>query len=596
MRNEKKDVCLTLENVSKVFAKVESDEVTHALQDVSVTMKSGEFVSLVGPSGCGKSTILRLVAGLILPTLGRVTVDGAEVETPSPERGVVFQNPTLFPWLTVEKNIAFSLDVRGMKDGKAERVDQMIRMIGLERFRNDYPAQLSGGMAQRVALVRTLINEPEILLLDEPLGALDEFTRMNMQDEILNIWSQKKQLALMVTHSIDEAVYCADDAETADAVRSDGSVSDALATGLGVTVPEDETGRFASADGIHADVDYADMTWYIYDAAELLDKAARLGETADGKEAADLYDWLMAEYAKVYTLDNLAYIDFYAHPGDETLSDACRQLDSVLNEVNDALCTALSDALDGPAGSALRSYIGEDKATALVGYDEQTDRQREITERVSELTLQYNALIMEYLSYDEETEKIGALYRELVDLHNEEAQIVGYKDYADYAYEASYGRDFTPDDAAALCEAVKPYARQYFGSLYYNEATYADFSADTDLTERELVGLVTQYMPRVSDDAAKAAAYMEKHGLYFMDSAERVSDLGFTTTLDQYNAPFIYLALYGDQNDIQSMFHEFGHYYDAYVNPVPDLLLSVGSLDIFEIHSTGMEALSTGWD
>ena len=407
----------------------------------------------------------------------------------------------------------------------------------------------------------------------------------------------KKRIALLLAAAMLSLILCgcADDAETVGAVRSDGSVSDALATGLGVTVPEEETGRFASADGIHADVDYADMTWYIYDAAELLDKAARLGETADGKEAADLYDWLMAEYAKVYTLDNLAYIDFYAHPGDETLSDACQQLDSVLNEVNDALCTALSDALDGPAGSALRSYIGEDKATALVGYDEQTDRQREITERVSELTLQYNALIMEYLSYDEETEKIGALYRELVDLHNEEAQIVGYKDYADYAYEASYGRDFTPDDAAALCEAVKPYARQYFGSLYYNEATYADFSADTDLTERELVGLVTQYMPRVSDDAAKAAAYMEKHGLYFMDSAERVSDLGFTTTLDQYNAPFIYLALYGDQNDIQSMFHEFGHYYDAYVNPVPDLLLSVGSLDIFEIHSTGMEALSTGW-
>lgn len=407
----------------------------------------------------------------------------------------------------------------------------------------------------------------------------------------------KKRIALLLAAAMLFLILCgcADDAETAGAVRSDGSVSDALATGLGVTVPEDETGRFASADGIHADVDYADMTWYIYDAAELLDKAARLGETADGKEAADLYDWLMAEYAKVYTLDNLAYIDFYAHPGDETLSDACRQLDSVLNEVNDALCTALSDALDGPAGSALRSYIGEDKAAALVGYDEQTDRQREIAERVSELTLQYNALIMEYLSYDEETEKIGALYRELVDLHNEEAQSAGYKDYADYAYEASYGRDFTPDDAAALCEAVKPYARQYFGSLYYNEATYADFSADTDLTEQELVGLVTQYMPRVSDDAAKAAAYMEKHGLYFMDSAERVSDLGFTTTLDQYNAPFIYLALYGDQNDIQSMFHEFGHYYDAYVNPVPDLLLSVGSLDIFEIHSTGMEALSTGW-
>lgn len=204
---EKKSVCLKLENVSKVFAKVETDAVTHALQDASITMTSGEFVSIVGPSGCGKSTILRLVAGLIRPTLGKVTVDGREIEGPAPERGVVFQNPTLFPWLTVEKNIAFSLDIRKADEGKMEKVNHMLEITGLERFRHDYPAQLSGGMAQRVALVRTLINEPEILLLDEPLGALDEFTRMNMQDEILNIWSQKKQLALMVTHSIDEAVY-----------------------------------------------------------------------------------------------------------------------------------------------------------------------------------------------------------------------------------------------------------------------------------------------------------------------------------------------------------------------------------------------------
>ena len=170
-------------------------------------MTSGEFVSLVGPSGCGKSTILRLVAGLINPTLGRVTVDGTEVDGPSPDRGLVFQNPTLFPWLTVEKNISFSLDMQGQSEGKAEKVRRMLEITGLERFKNDYPAQLSGGMAQRVALVRTLINEPEILLLDEPLGALDAFTRMSMQDEILNIWVERRQLALMVTHSIDEAVY-----------------------------------------------------------------------------------------------------------------------------------------------------------------------------------------------------------------------------------------------------------------------------------------------------------------------------------------------------------------------------------------------------
>lgn len=207
MGSEEKNVCLKIENVSKVFAKVENDQVTHALQEVSTEMKSGEFVSLVGPSGCGKSTILRLVAGLIKPTLGKVTVNGTEIEGPNPERGLVFQNPTLFPWLTVAKNIAFSLDVRGDEEGKAEKVQRMLAITGLERFRDDYPGQLSGGMAQRVALVRTLINEPKILLLDEPLGALDEFTRMNMQDEILNIWSEKKQLALMVTHSIDEAVY-----------------------------------------------------------------------------------------------------------------------------------------------------------------------------------------------------------------------------------------------------------------------------------------------------------------------------------------------------------------------------------------------------
>lgn len=202
-----KKVTLKLENVSKVFAKVESDEVTHALYDANITMESGEFISLVGPSGCGKSTILRLVAGLISPTLGKVTVDGEEVTGPNPNRGMVFQKPTLFPWLTVEKNIGFSLEMQDKLKGNEAKIERMIKVIGLEKFKDDYPAQLSGGMAQRVALARSLINEPEILLLDEPLGALDAFTRMNMQDEILSIWAQRKQLALMVTHDVDEAIY-----------------------------------------------------------------------------------------------------------------------------------------------------------------------------------------------------------------------------------------------------------------------------------------------------------------------------------------------------------------------------------------------------
>lgn len=202
-----KKVTLKLENVSKSFAKIETDEVTHALNEIDLTLNSGEFISLVGPSGCGKSTILRLVAGLIVPTKGTVSVDGKEVKEPSPERGMVFQKPTLFPWLTVEKNIAFSLRMQGKLKGNEDKVKRMIDVIGLEAFKDDYPDQLSGGMAQRVALVRSLINEPDILLLDEPLGALDAFTRMNMQDEILKIWYEKQQLAIMVTHDVDEAIY-----------------------------------------------------------------------------------------------------------------------------------------------------------------------------------------------------------------------------------------------------------------------------------------------------------------------------------------------------------------------------------------------------
>lgn len=200
-------IVLKLDDISKSFAKVERDEVTHALDHVNLEMESGEFISLVGPSGCGKSTILRLVAGLIRPTMGSITVNGKEVKDPSPERGMVFQKPTLFPWLTVEKNIAFPLKVQGKLKKNEEQVERMLDVIGLQKFRNDYPGQLSGGMAQRVALVRTLISEPEILLLDEPLGALDAFTRMNMQDEILTMWRDKRQLALMVTHDVDEAIY-----------------------------------------------------------------------------------------------------------------------------------------------------------------------------------------------------------------------------------------------------------------------------------------------------------------------------------------------------------------------------------------------------
>ena len=200
-------VVLKLDNVSKSFAKVEKDEITHALSSISLEMKSGEFISLVGTSGCGKSPTVRLVAGPTTPTVGTLSVNDKEITGPAPDRGMVFQRPTLFPWLTVEKNIGFSLKMQNKLKGNEQRVDHMLDLIGLKNFKDDYPGQLSGGMAQRVALVRTLINEPPILLLDEPLGALAAFTRMNMQDEILSAWRGRNQLAVMVTHDVDEAIY-----------------------------------------------------------------------------------------------------------------------------------------------------------------------------------------------------------------------------------------------------------------------------------------------------------------------------------------------------------------------------------------------------
>lgn len=198
---------LKLKDVSKSFSRVDSTEVTNAVTDVNVSMYNGEFVSLVGTSGCGKSTILRMIAGLIAPTTGEITINGDKITAPGPDIGMVFQKPTLFPWLTVEDNVAFSLKMQGKLKEGMEDVHRLINVIGLEKFKKDYPGQLSGGMAQRVALARAMISKPKILLMDEPLGALDAFTRMNMQNEILDMWQVNKQLVVMVTHDIDEAIH-----------------------------------------------------------------------------------------------------------------------------------------------------------------------------------------------------------------------------------------------------------------------------------------------------------------------------------------------------------------------------------------------------
>jgi len=198
---------LVMDSVSKSFARTDVDAITHALNNINLTVREGEFVSIVGPSGCGKSTILRLIAGLIVPTTGEIRLNDEKIEGTNPDRGMVFQKPTLFPWLTVRGNVAYSLKVQKKFQTEKEEVARLISKVGLDEFKDSYPHQLSGGMAQRVALIRTMINKPRVCLLDEPLGALDAFTRMNMQDELLEMWKENRQIMILVTHDVDEAIY-----------------------------------------------------------------------------------------------------------------------------------------------------------------------------------------------------------------------------------------------------------------------------------------------------------------------------------------------------------------------------------------------------
>ncbi len=197
--------------VSKDFPTPDDPNVrTRALDAVSMEVAAGELISIIGPSGCGKSTLLRLLAGLDTPNSGELWVGTEPITGPSAARGLVFQDPNLFPWLTVRRNIQAGLIARKVLPEKRPEVDEFMRLVGLESFANAYPHHLSGGMAQRVALARALINHPQVLLLDEPLGALDAFTRMRMQDEVLRLWEARNTTMLLVTHDIDEAIYMSD--------------------------------------------------------------------------------------------------------------------------------------------------------------------------------------------------------------------------------------------------------------------------------------------------------------------------------------------------------------------------------------------------
>ncbi|CAG9168998.1 ABC transporter ATP-binding protein [Cupriavidus pinatubonensis] len=200
---------LSIQQVSRTFTNPRGGQ-TQALLPVDFEVRDNDFVTILGPSGCGKSTLLRIVAGLDTPTGGTVLLDGQPVSGPGADRGMVFQSYTLFPWLTIDQNVRFGLRERGMSEAEQrERSDFFIQRVGLRGFEHHYPKQLSGGMQQRTAIARALANDPKILLLDEPFGALDNQTRVLMQELLLGIWEASRKTVLFVTHDIDEAIFMA---------------------------------------------------------------------------------------------------------------------------------------------------------------------------------------------------------------------------------------------------------------------------------------------------------------------------------------------------------------------------------------------------
>lgn len=200
---------LVISNVTKIFKN--GSETVQALEEINLHVREKEFISILGASGCGKSTLLRIIGGLEKPTTGSINLDGKKITQPGPDRGMVFQAYTLFPWLTVQKNIEFGLKQKGIsKTERAQIAQKYVEIVGLKGFEDVYPKRLSGGMKQRVAIARALANDPEIILLDEPFGALDMQTRSIMQELLLKVWQKSKKTVILVTHDIDEAIFMAD--------------------------------------------------------------------------------------------------------------------------------------------------------------------------------------------------------------------------------------------------------------------------------------------------------------------------------------------------------------------------------------------------
>ena len=206
---ENNDTLISIKNLNKTYVTDESSTV--AIEDFSLEIEKGELISIVGPSGCGKTTLLRMIAGLLEPSSGSISINGKECKGPGPDRGMVFQDYALFPWRSVRKNVEFGMEINGMsKEDRTKRANKLLDVVGLERFADSRVHELSGGMKQRVAIARALATHPDVILMDEPFGALDAQTRNLMQEELVRVIQKTNQTVIFITHSVDEAVYLSD--------------------------------------------------------------------------------------------------------------------------------------------------------------------------------------------------------------------------------------------------------------------------------------------------------------------------------------------------------------------------------------------------
>ena len=351
-----------------------------------------------------------------------------------------------------------------------------------------------------------------------------------------------------------------------------------------------------TTDGIHGDILFSEMEWSSYDTATFYEQLEVLKTAKDFAVVQKAYDWLMQEYKRVFTLDELAWRHFYAKDQDRDWNAACEETDNLFSEMKDALKAGVAQALNGAAGAELRGYIG-DCASALDGFSEVSAREQELTKQENAMIIEYNELMeREELTEQELNAEAGELYLRLIAVRNELAALKGYESYAEFAYQDRYSRDYTPEEAAKFAEELRPYAQDYYTYCYYCSVFSDGTLEELGTTPEEELDFLRRIAPEISDDAAEALAYMESHELALIDYIDSgITDCGYVTALPLYNSGILYNALYGDGLDLINTSHEFGHYFDAYINRPDNCMLQPGSMDVFEIHSTGMSVLASHW-